>query len=178
MRGEGGDKGWDGWMASSTQWTWVWGNSRRQCRTGKPGMLQSMGLHGVGYDLVTEQQHRKIRHPWWLSGEESTCQAGDMDSWIPVLGRSPGKGNDNPFQYSCLGIPGTEEPGGISSMGLQKGRTQFSNWTTMAKASFFLSFFFLPFLFPLFFLLLLIQKFSFYVQSLYFENNLGKMHNT
>ena len=37
--GEGGNSGWDGWMASLTQWTWVWANSRRQRRTGKPGTL-------------------------------------------------------------------------------------------------------------------------------------------
>ena len=43
-RGEEGDRGWDGWMASLTQWTWVWANSGRQWRTGKPGVLQSMGL--------------------------------------------------------------------------------------------------------------------------------------
>ena len=42
-RGEGGDGGWDGWMTSSTQWTWVWANSGRWWRTGKPGVLQSMG---------------------------------------------------------------------------------------------------------------------------------------
>ena len=42
-RGKGGDRGWDGWMASLTQWTWVWVNSRRWWRTGNPGMLQSMG---------------------------------------------------------------------------------------------------------------------------------------
>ena len=41
--GEGVDIGWDGWMASLSQWTWVWGNSGRQWRTGKPGVLQSMG---------------------------------------------------------------------------------------------------------------------------------------
>ena len=41
---EGSDRGWDGWMASSTQWTWVWANSRRWWRTGNPGMQQSMGL--------------------------------------------------------------------------------------------------------------------------------------
>ena len=41
--GEGGSRGWDGWMASLTQWTWVWANSRRQWRTGKPGMVQAMG---------------------------------------------------------------------------------------------------------------------------------------
>ena len=42
-RGEEGDRGWDGWMASSTQWTWVWESSGRWWRTGKPGVLQSMG---------------------------------------------------------------------------------------------------------------------------------------
>ena len=35
--GEGGDSGWDGWMASLTQWTRIWANSRRKWRTGKPG---------------------------------------------------------------------------------------------------------------------------------------------
>ena len=41
--GEGGNRGWYGWMASLTQWTWVWANSRRYWMTGKPGVLQSMG---------------------------------------------------------------------------------------------------------------------------------------
>ena len=41
--GEGDNRGWDGWMASPTQWTWVWANSRRWWRTGKPGVLQPMG---------------------------------------------------------------------------------------------------------------------------------------
>ena len=53
-----GDRRWDGWMASSTQWTWVWANSERQWRTGKPGVLQSMGsVHQrVGQDVVPKQQ--------------------------------------------------------------------------------------------------------------------------
>ena len=54
-RGEGGDRGWDGWIASLTQWMWIWTNSGRWWRTGKPGMLQSTGLQGGGHDLVTEQ---------------------------------------------------------------------------------------------------------------------------
>ena len=41
--GEGDNRGWDGWMASPTQWTWVWANSGRWWKTRKPGMLQSMG---------------------------------------------------------------------------------------------------------------------------------------
>ena len=51
---EGDDRGWDGWMASPTQWTWVWVSSRSWWWTGKPGVLQSMGLQRVRHDLVTE----------------------------------------------------------------------------------------------------------------------------
>ena len=54
--GEGDDKGWDGWMASPTQRTWVWASSGRCWRTEKPGVLQSMGLQRVGHNLVTKQQ--------------------------------------------------------------------------------------------------------------------------
>ena len=56
--GEGRDRGWNGWIASSIQWTWVWANSRRQWRTGKPGMLQSMGSQRVMPNQVTEQQQK------------------------------------------------------------------------------------------------------------------------
>ena len=42
--------------------------------------------------------------PWWLSGKEPTCNAGDTDS-MPGLERSSGEGNCNPLQYSCLGNP-------------------------------------------------------------------------
>ena len=41
--GEGNDRGWDGWMASPTQWSWIWVNSRSWWWTGRPGMLQPMG---------------------------------------------------------------------------------------------------------------------------------------
>ena len=49
--------GGDGWMASLTQWTWVWGNSGSWWWTGRPGVLQSMGSHRVGHD-------------WWLNWTE------------------------------------------------------------------------------------------------------------
>ena len=52
--GEGDDREWDDWMASLTQWTWVWANSRRWWRTGRPGMLQSVGSQRVGHDWATE----------------------------------------------------------------------------------------------------------------------------
>ena len=44
---------------------------------------------------------------------------GDVGS-ISGLGRSPGEGNGNPLQYSCLEIPWTEEPGGLQSTGSQR----------------------------------------------------------
>ena len=49
--GEGSSRGWDGWMASLTQWTWVSANSRKQWKTGKPSMLQFMGLPRVRHDF-------------------------------------------------------------------------------------------------------------------------------
>ena len=52
--GEGDDTGWDGWMASPIQWTWVCVSSRWWWWTGKPGVLQFMGLQKVGQDWVTE----------------------------------------------------------------------------------------------------------------------------
>ena len=50
----GNDRGWDGWMASLTQWTWVWASSRTWWWTGKPGVLHSMGSQRVRHDWVTE----------------------------------------------------------------------------------------------------------------------------
>ena len=53
-QGEGGDQGWDGWIASPTQWTWTWANARRWWGTGRPGVLQSMGSQRVGHNWATE----------------------------------------------------------------------------------------------------------------------------
>ena len=52
--GEGDDRGWDGWMASLTRWTWVWVNSGSWWWTGRPGVLWFMGSQRVGHDWVTE----------------------------------------------------------------------------------------------------------------------------
>ena len=59
-RGERDNRGWDGWVASPTQWTWVWANSGRWWRTEKPSVLQSMGLQRVGPNLATAQQRQKL----------------------------------------------------------------------------------------------------------------------
>ena len=73
-KGEAGDRGWDGWI-SLTQWTWIGANSRRQWRTEKSGVLQSMGLQRVGHDLATEQKQRVVD--------------GRQDSGVRLLGSNP-----------------------------------------------------------------------------------------
>ena len=61
--GKGEVRGWDGWMASPTQWTWVWVYSRSWWWTGRPGMLQSMESQRVGHDWATELNWRLKESP-------------------------------------------------------------------------------------------------------------------
>ena len=56
---KGDDRGWDGWMALLTWWTWVWVSSRSWWWTGRPGVLQSMELWRVGQDWETELNRLK-----------------------------------------------------------------------------------------------------------------------
>ena len=51
---EGDDRGWDGWMASPTQWTWVWLDARSWWWTGRTGMLWFVGSQRVGHNWATE----------------------------------------------------------------------------------------------------------------------------
>ena len=60
--GEGDDRGWNGWMASLTLWTWIWASSGSWWWTGKPGVLQSMGLQSVRHDWGTELELNWILH--------------------------------------------------------------------------------------------------------------------
>ena len=62
-RREGDDRGWDGWMATATQWTWVWVNSGSSWRTGKPGMLQSMGWQSRTW----LSDWTEVRHKWCVT---------------------------------------------------------------------------------------------------------------
>ena len=73
--GEEGDRGWDGWMASSTQRSWLWASSRRRWRTRKSFVLQPMGAQRVRYDLVTKQQQSPSHFEsiLFLKTEISTC---------------------------------------------------------------------------------------------------------
>ena len=98
--GEGENRGWDGWMASLTQWTWVWVYSGNWWWTGRPGMLQSVRSQRVKRDWVTELTELtnfqmlscgikgvNMELPWWLSSKEYTCQRGrrGFDSWVEKI---------------------------------------------------------------------------------------------
>ena len=60
--GEGDDRGWDGWMASPTQWTWLWVDSRSWWWTGRPGKLQFMGWQIV--DCMTKWNWMPTKYNW------------------------------------------------------------------------------------------------------------------
>ena len=63
--GEEDDRGWDGWMASPTRWTWVWASCRSWWWTGKPGMLQSMGSDMTeGLDWTELAKHLGRKRQW------------------------------------------------------------------------------------------------------------------
>ena len=71
--GEGDDRGWDGWMASPTWWTWVWASSGSWWWTGRPGVLQSMGSQRVRPDRATELK-------WKIS-----LGYGRPSGWVPPM---------------------------------------------------------------------------------------------
>ena len=78
--GEGDDWGWDGWMASPTQWTWVWVDSGSWWWTGRPGVLRFMGVQRVRHNWVTELNwmchyigRLRIRGFWYLLGSWNEC---------------------------------------------------------------------------------------------------------
>ena len=68
--GEGDNRGWDGWMASPTQWTWVWASSRRWWGTGKLGVLW---VHGVAKSHQFISRLLTTPYPTQLSWKASIC---------------------------------------------------------------------------------------------------------
>ena len=63
--GDGDNRGWDGWMASPTRWSWVWVNSGSWWWTGRPSVLQFMGSPRVGHNWVTEL-NKTDRNNFWM----------------------------------------------------------------------------------------------------------------
>ena len=87
--------------------------------SGKDADSYSVGLHRGQRFCISNKLPSDTDLPWWLRGKEYACIAGDT-GLIPAWERSPGEGNGNPFQYSCLKIPRPEEPGWLQSTGLQR----------------------------------------------------------
>ena len=93
--GEGDDRGWDGWMASPTRWTWVWVNSRSWWWTGRRGVLRFMGSQRVGHDWVTELN--------WTELKECRAKKG-LSFLSPWEFQTPLSLGNLDFLSICLGI--------------------------------------------------------------------------
>ena len=85
-KGEGRSREWDGYLASPTQWTWIWANCGRQRRTRKPGVLQFTGSQRVEHDLVTEQQQRRCVHTHKHTTFSLSIPVVDRVKLLPHLG--------------------------------------------------------------------------------------------
>ena len=80
--GEGDDRGWDDWMASPTQWMWVWATSGSWWWTGKPGVLQSMGLQRVGHNWANELNWDNLKQMNTILWEQEGKQVSQLECWL------------------------------------------------------------------------------------------------
>ena len=103
-KGEGDDRGWDGWMASLTRWTWVWVNSGSWWWTGRSGLLRFMGLQRVGHDWATDliwspmHESGKWKWKWCLVRLLVT-------PWTAAYQASPSLGFSGQQYWSGLPLP-------------------------------------------------------------------------
>ena len=118
--GEGDNRGWDAWMASPTQRTWIWVNSRSWWWTERPGVLRFMGSQRVGHNWATELNWTEY-FPGGSDSKESAWNGGD---WVWSLGWEDPLEENTAIHSSTLAwrIPRTEEPGWLQSMGWQRVR--------------------------------------------------------
>ena len=92
-------------------------------------LLNSLCYDSFHNTMQTQESQRiskKTGFPGGLDSKASACNARDLDS-IPGSGRSPGEGNSNPLQYSCLENPWTQEHSRLQSMGSRRIR---HDWAT------------------------------------------------
>ena len=133
--GEGDDRGWDGWMASLTRWTWVWVNSGSWWWTGRPGVLQFMGSQRVGHDWATELNWNLKRHKgwecncstYWLSATPWTIQSMEFsrpEYWSGDL-TNPGI---EPRSPALQVNSSAAEPRGKPQHTLDPHRTSYTYW--------------------------------------------------
>ena len=117
--GEGDDRGWDGWMVSPTQWTWVWVNSRSWWWTGSPGVLRFMGCKESD---MTEQLNWTELRRW--GQQRITCLDDITDSMDASLGKLPEIVKDR--KTWCAAV-----------YGVAKSWTQLSDWTIQGPRFYF-----------------------------------------
>ena len=139
---KGDNRGWDGGMASLTQWTWVWMGSGSWWWTGRPGVLRFMGSQRIGHDWATELNWSTNHAKNWLIGkdrdagrdwgqEEKGTTEDEMAGWHHQLdgqefGWTPGVG-DGQGGLACCDSWGY----------IELDTTERLNWTTnYAKLSF------------------------------------------
>jgi len=126
--GEGNNKGWDGWMTSPTQWTWVSKlqelvMDREAWRAAVHGAAKSQTWLS---NWTTNNRVEPKGLPCSSNGKESACNTGDPGS-IPGSGRSSGEGNGSPLQYSCLENPMDRGAWQATVCGIAKSETRLSN---------------------------------------------------
>ena len=121
-RRRGEDRGWDGWMASLTRWTWVWVNSGSWWWTGRPGVLWFMGSQRVGHDWATDL----IRSEWFFAihqyesaidicvpshlpphrnfsdGDLTATKCTHLILWLKTCAQSPGSWSQRAVIYDIL----------------------------------------------------------------------------
>ena len=120
--GEGDDRGWDGWMASPTQWAWVWVNFGSWWWTGRPGVLRFMGSQRVGHDWATELNWTEVwGFPRGSVVKNPPAMQVPQETWVWSLGwEDPWKED---MATSLVFLPGespwTEEPCRLQSTGSQ-----------------------------------------------------------
>ena len=105
---EGDNRGQDGRMASLTQWTWIWASSGRWWRTGKPGVLESVGSQTVRHDWVTDQKQPKFIFPPFSCHWFRPLSPGPLpcDLWPLATPR-----HQHPFNSTAwVSSPNTESP--------------------------------------------------------------------
>ena len=117
-RGEGDDRGWDGWMASLTRWTWVWVNSGICWWTGRPGVLLFMGSRRDWATELNWSEVKSFRRAVFHSGESAFLSCHLEDKCTPLLMAPFHPQSQRWISHSasvwywllCLLIPYTKEP--------------------------------------------------------------------
>ena len=125
--GKGDDRGWDGWMVSPTQWTWVWINSGSCWWTGRPGVLQSVGSQSWtwlidwtemnwdrGLEVITGPPLAQYRMRGWKASDPTSLWGGKK---LDVVFNDPSFLRafwGTSFHLTCCGI--------LDAWGLQKNK--------------------------------------------------------